>query len=674
MHFIKTKLMTKLLILLWFGMLSQTTHLLSKDLTAADSDSPYRKARLIIDDFASSGFKPMMMRPFIALMTELNKEEKTKLLKRLDDYVEILTKSKSRYTTDLSNFRDYLSHREQLAKLEEEEGHEDSTLEYPTVADDDIDKTASTPLDNQAENSTQNNIAPTKELTNVEQIQQLTTSTVEGPALKLRSRVPSVASRNIVDYFENDHINKVNIEQLIRYHARLNEKQRQHVRNRLFHLYYRLIRTQPERAKKVKEIHKQLVEKHPRSSPLFSYAIAPQQPHADASDTSFFGKEPSQLKSNQMILELGSDILKLAPNLKHLRRQGLDVTGYEDRLDSIIQHPLYQDIFALDYRVMMLWAHGSHKNKNFNDGLGQEAKENLYDEFYQFTSLLLKRYSGSGKTFMIGNWEGDWMLMGGTPDGSRKASDEVPQYRIDNMIEWMNIRSKAISDAKTKVKHSDVDVVFYCEINHVNIQREKGVKRMVNAVLPHLKVDYVSISSYDMQGLRRFGSLTDTQARKEDIFAALDHVESFLPPSEIPGKRVFIGEIGYTVYNVKQFFRIDEGEAKQALMALENAVINLEWGMPFWVWWAFHDNEEISEENHNYRGFGLFDQINERQRMIYSEFESFYSWAKKWERRHSRLKTSKAEKFRKDAIKRLNLQIERLLPKVPTSGRRLTRR
>jgi hypothetical protein len=192
----------------------------------------------------------------------------------------------------------------------------------------------------------------------------------------------------------------------------------------------------------------------------------------------------------------------------------------------------------------------------------------------------------------------------------------------------------------------------------------------VNAVLPYIKVDYVSISSYDSQGLLSFGRAKDEAERREMIFSALDYVEDHLPPSEVKGKRVFVGEIGYPVYNVKKFYKMEEGEAQQALMALQNAVINLEWGMPFWIWWALYDNEEISEEDPTYRGFGCFDQVNERERMIFSEFKTFYTWAKNWERKNIRTKTSKNVKFRKDGIQQLRSQIQLLLTKAPASGRR----
>jgi hypothetical protein len=61
-------------------------------------------------------------------------------------------------------------------------------------------------------------------------------------------------------------------------------------------------------------------------------------------------------------------------------------------------------------------------------------------------------------------------------------------------------------------------------------------------VLPHIKTDYVSWSSYDTT--RRAGELGGEAGRKM-VHDALDYIESKLPPSDIPGKRVFVGEYGY---------------------------------------------------------------------------------------------------------------------------------
>jgi hypothetical protein len=64
------------------------------------------------------------------------------------------------------------------------------------------------------------------------------------------------------------------------------------------------------------------------------------------------------------------------------------------------------------------------------------------------------------------------------------------------MIEWLNVRQKAIDDAKRDTKHSDVNLFHYTEANLVQ-KGMKGGKCLVNDVLPHTSVDYVSYSSYD---------------------------------------------------------------------------------------------------------------------------------------------------------------------------------
>ena len=124
------------------------------------------------------------------------------------------------------------------------------------------------------------------------------------------------------------------------------------------------------------------------------------------------------------------------------------------------------------------------------------------------------------------------------------------------------------------------------------------MSRIVNSVLPHILVDYVSISSYDMQGLLKMARCENVSEVKALIFPQLDYVESMLPPADIQGKRVFIGEIGYPIHSIMKRFKIDrpKAEIKQAQMAFMNAQANIDWGVLFWQWWALYDNEPIDEE------------------------------------------------------------------------------
>ena len=72
------------------------------------------------------------------------------------------------------------------------------------------------------------------------------------------------------------------------------------------------------------------------------------------------------------------------------------------------------------------------------------------------------------------------------------------------------------------------------EVNRVRDAMADGKSRVVNAVLPKTKVDFVSYSSYDVMRLGQ-GAVDST----------LDYVASKLPAQEgIGGRRVFTGEFG----------------------------------------------------------------------------------------------------------------------------------
>jgi len=95
-----------------------------------------------------------------------------------------------------------------------------------------------------------------------------------------------------------------------------------------------------------------------------------------------------------------------------------------------------------------------------------------------------------------------------------------------------------------------------------------GGVALANSVLPNTNVDFVSYSCYD--------SLAGSpDAIKQRLFAALDYIESKLPPRPgIPGKRVYIGEYGFPLIHVKT-------PEKQERLSRALAAAALEWGCPF---------------------------------------------------------------------------------------------
>ena len=175
---------------------------------------------------------------------------------------------------------------------------------------------------------------------------------------------------------------------------------------------------------------------------------------------------------------------------------------------------------------------------------------------YDLTAWLLKIYAGTGRTFYLGNWEGDWELLHTNPD-------RVPtEAEVQGMIDRTNARQQAVDDAKRDTPHAGVEVYHYLEVNRV-IDAMNGRPRMANSVLPHTPVDFVSYSAYD--ALADDGGATLRQA--------MDYLDRQLPTRPgIVGRRVFVGEYGFPL---AKFSPAEQDARSRGVMKTA-----LAWGLP----------------------------------------------------------------------------------------------
>eukprot|EP00927_Polykrikos_kofoidii_P073177 TRINITY_DN69249_c0_g1_i1.p1 TRINITY_DN69249_c0_g1~~TRINITY_DN69249_c0_g1_i1.p1 ORF type:complete len:503 (-),score=77.58 TRINITY_DN69249_c0_g1_i1:130-1581(-) len=80
-------------------------------------------------------------------------------------------------------------------------------------------------------------------------------------------------------------------------------------------------------------------------------------------------------------------------------------------------------------------------------------------EVKELAAHLLSTYEGTGKVFMCGNWEGDWMLMGASgcrnPDGKgyNKSCDPTPEV-TQRMVLWGQARQSAFDEAREEYEAS----------------------------------------------------------------------------------------------------------------------------------------------------------------------------------------------------------------------------
>ena len=250
-------------------------------------------------------------------------------------------------------------------------------------------------------------------------------------------------------------------------------------------------------------------------------------------------------------------------------------------------------------------------------------------------------------------------------EGKNQKSDAPPE-KIERMISWANIRGKAIEDAKNATPHTNVNVYFCLEVNRVEDARVKGLKRMIDGVVPYAKyMDYLSLSSYDIQNFYNWKvKCKDNEQFVERLNSYLDYVKAHLPERDVAGSRLIIGEAGIPVAYIKNHYKCSEAEAEQirVRLTMENMLFNLEWGVEAYLWWAMHNNEKLPDGS--YKGFGLIDQESGRKRQTYYMFEKYFKfggeYTEAFEQSNHRLPSQ--EEMRNQAIQWLKDQNEQLPP------------
>ncbi len=331
-----------------------------------------------------------------------------------------------------------------------------------------------------------------------------------------------------------------------------------------------------------------------------------------------FSKQDRLLETARCIRDMGSTTIKMSLSSRyctaeyHLPKD----PSIRSLRDLAQRQPSVRAVLDMSFANYIFWAYAFSQHRgddsqqglaSFQDGLSDDEASRVYREIHDLAAYLLKAYSGTGKRFYIGHWEGDWHL--------RWDYDRTGPLRpeaVRGMIRWLNVRQRAIDDAKRETPHHDVDVFGYTEVNLVH-RGLHGQPCATTEVLPHIDVDYVSYSAWDSTN-----KPASAEALRTKLFAALDFIEKKLRPRPHlpPGKRVWIGEFGYPAisYSESQTDR----NTRWVLRA------GLEWGCPFVLYWELYNNEV--ERSGRQRGYWMIDDQG-RETAVYQTYAAFYRQA-----------------------------------------------
>ena len=331
--------------------------------------------------------------------------------------------------------------------------------------------------------------------------------------------------------------------------------------------------------------------------------------------TQAIGGPYQHTKANRLIEQaenvrgMGSNLLKIslaqgaAPNYgsEEAARKAKSTLAY------VQASPAVQQALDMDFTYYQAWVH-SFTGANWRDGVDMTEARAYYDEMYALTAWLLERYSGTGKVFMLGNWEGDWLLLG----RQNREADPSPTA-VEGMIAWMKIRQLAVDNARAAVAHKDVEVYHYIEVNLVK-KAMAGRASIALSVLPEANPDLVSYSAYEAI---KQSPTPDLMSIRQPLEQILAYLEGQLPPKEgLPFKRrVFIGEYGYHAdkskpLTVKQQY-MKSRFVMQSAIALD---------LPFALIWQMYNNEYA--ENGTSKEMSLIDESG-RKRALYALHQTY---------------------------------------------------
>jgi hypothetical protein len=204
-------------------------------------------------------------------------------------------------------------------------------------------------------------------------------------------------------------------------------------------------------------------------------------------------------------------------------------------LTQLAQTAPYQRLFNMPFRTFVITAY-TFANSDNVAGFATDPSMAVTEEreFYDLTRYLYATYAGTGKTFILKHWEGDWVGLQGY-DTSKNISSTM----VNAMITWLTARQNGVANARRDVGDPlGIGVFHAVEVNRVMDYVLYGMVRVINAVVPVVKPDMVTYSSYD-SSLAGTSPTTTAAVMNQ----ALSAIKSLTPdPLGLGSHRILISE------------------------------------------------------------------------------------------------------------------------------------
>lgn len=305
-------------------------------------------------------------------------------------------------------------------------------------------------------------------------------------------------------------------------------------------------------------------------------------------------EKPFLIEGAEAVHTLGAKVLKLWFYSIYEKQYGWHSDWPKDvpDLEALAKTPYYEAVFAMPFHTLVLETAEIGMRDNFwQQGLSDTDKQKVHDQAYRLARHLLTRYRGTGKTFVLQNWEADNVMKYALKDANPDTWDTAYQ----GMCDWINTRQAAVEQARRDCGTDGVQVLHAFEVNFVPSIKdiaegklyEKGKPLVVDKVVPKTHCDLYSLSSWE----------TWAPGKEDGLFDRLQYLASKAPHDGIFGaENLMLGEFGASedgFEKIKKNYPVYQGDTSGAAFYALHRMVDaaLRAGVRYMIHWQIYDND-----------------------------------------------------------------------------------
>ncbi|MEX2382500.1 MAG: hypothetical protein WD490_08960 [Opitutales bacterium] len=259
-------------------------------------------------------------------------------------------------------------------------------------------------------------------------------------------------------------------------------------------------------------------------------------------------------------------------------------------LAALAAHPFYANVFSRPEFDTVLLVATEFTMVNWRDGLNSAERNAVENEFADLTGYLINEYEGTGKTFILQNWEGDNLL--------RLTQFEEHQWdgMSSNLIAYFKARQAGVEAGRAGSEGAGVRV-----LNAIEINWNMGAADPANVPVPE---EWTVLNRVVRDGYEEQGLLVDLYSwsnwsanipgEEHRVIRGLDYMRERVPSAApLAPDHIYLGEFGARESSYMTGGGLAHDENSDAIhrdVILRQLDFAWRWGVRHAIQWALYAN------------------------------------------------------------------------------------